>query len=756
MKRRLGSSFILVLIIFSSLLTGLTGCKDLLVQKQVEGFAVSFVTPGTSSSRSADGGGANWNVTAWLELEDGTTLQSQKTTAVAGEPVSIAFEPVAAGTRLRVKVELVSTTDSSVKYSGTSNLIEVIPGENSVSLELSPVDAEPEEDTPPPDSEEEEKEEPVIVNAEAPKIETQPVGEIKPAAAGQATTVTKELTVKASISDGGNLTYHWYSSNTNSTEGGTKIEGATSSSYEATVAAKETKYFYCVVTNTNNSATGAKTASTTTNVVAVASVEGELTRITAKYTGEYELVNSQNYKSGITITQYYEGVEVGVEVNASSVGNDYTISDVPSNSIGNVPVTITSNTAEGVEAQVTIPVKYELDTNYLTITGDTSVEQNGDLVLTAEYKVDGNDVQYKLYGTDGSSNSYKVIEKVSISWTGATQQPNKWEALAETNTAGSKNATVKLSTGDEWCVTTDGIQANHQYMVNVATTNDGYYVSANGDDSAVGTYDAPFKTLAHAITQAHSNDKTIYVIGELTATSENSSDPDTVFYVASAVGTTDKPIVIEGYGDNATLNAQGSSKRVFETDYASYITMKNLTITGGNTSQSGGAIYYYQGELTLDNCTIKDNTSTYSGSDYTVDGIYMYGSSNSLTMRNTKVENDSVYLYNTSKADLGVGCSLYDITADASSITLSDDVTINGTLNYKMNGKKIIISTPLTTTTTIKLNAIATTEISITGDSIIVSQASGFDINAACEKFSIQNSGYILSTSTGEGYLVAQ
>lgn len=57
MKRRLGSSFILVLIIFSSLLTGLTGCKDLLVQKQVEGFAVSFVTPGTSSSRSADGGG---------------------------------------------------------------------------------------------------------------------------------------------------------------------------------------------------------------------------------------------------------------------------------------------------------------------------------------------------------------------------------------------------------------------------------------------------------------------------------------------------------------------------------------------------------------------------------------------------------------------------------------------------------------------------------------------------------------------------
>lgn len=575
-----------------------------------------------------------------------------------------------------------SATDSSVKYSGTSNLIEVIPGENSVSLELSPVDAEPEEDTPPPDSEEEEKEEPVIVNAEVPKIETQPVGEIKPAAAGQATTVTKELTVKASISDGGNLTYQWYSSNTNSTEGGTKIEGATSSSYEAKVAAKETKYFYCVVTNTNNSATGAKTASTTTNVVAVASVEGELTRITAKYTGEYELVNSQNYKRGITITQYYEGVEVGVEVNASSVGNDYTISDLPSNSIGNVPVTITSNTAEGVEAQVTIPVKYELDTNYLTITGDTSVEQNGDLVLTAEYKVDGND-SYNLYTSTSSSDSYKIIEKVSISWTGATQQPNKWEALAETNTAGSKTATVKLSTGDEWCVTTSPIPKEHPYEVTVAASGSSKIVDETSLIEAINqSQDGEVITITQEITVTN----TIAINKNIVIEGKNSgkllrSNKDTItgpmFDISSSGNLTLQNITLDGqYNDNF----YGGENNPFVINQGGTLIVSSSTLTNNRMSPTGtygginqlyaSAAIYSAGTTTIENSTISEvssNTNTR--------GI-VYGVSGSLTISGTNITLPSTYAgnalyleatvsYNINTKTSGLSQSYKSITPDS-------------------------------------------------------------------------------------------
>ena len=473
-SRRITFSALFILILVASLFAGLTSCSDVFLQKESADFALSFVAPGASSGRSADGA-ADWNVTAWLELEDGTRLQSQQTTAVAGEPVAIAFDSVAAGTRLKVKVELVSVTDPSLRYAGESELMEVLPGEKTVHLEPKLVGAEPEEDTPPPESEEGEKEEPSIVNAATPTIATQPEGETKTFAAGQVTAVKKELTVKASVSDGGTLIYQWYSNNTNSTEGGTAIEGATSSNYEATVNAKETKYFYCVITNTNNSVTGAKTAATITSVVAVASVEGELTSITAKYTGSqgYMLVGQINHND-FTVTETYTSGTESVDVTVTPNENSYTIGATNGDSaeaIGQVPYTVT-RIGTNVTTSAVVLTKYELNESFLAIAGAGTVTQNGNLVLTAQYKtVDGADVEYKLYDRSGSSNTYKVIENVSISWTGATPKDNAWEATAETNTVGSKTATVKLSTRDEWCVTTDGIEKSEEFKAEPSIVN---------------------------------------------------------------------------------------------------------------------------------------------------------------------------------------------------------------------------------------------------------------------------------------------
>ena len=53
---------------------------------------------------------------------------------------------------------------------------------------------------------------------------------------------------------------------------------------------------------------------------------------------------------------------------------------------------------------------------------------------------------------------------MSISWTGVNHY-EKRTANAETNNTGPKTATVKLSTGDQWCVTTDGIEKPHSYTV---------------------------------------------------------------------------------------------------------------------------------------------------------------------------------------------------------------------------------------------------------------------------------------------------
>jgi hypothetical protein len=57
------------------------------------------------------------------------------------------------------------------------------------------------------------------------------------------------LTVTATSGDGGALTYQWYSGNTHGAAG-TSIGGATSSSYTPLTSAGDTKFYYCVVTNT--------------------------------------------------------------------------------------------------------------------------------------------------------------------------------------------------------------------------------------------------------------------------------------------------------------------------------------------------------------------------------------------------------------------------------------------------------------------------------------------------------------------------
>ncbi|OAB36972.1 hypothetical protein PMSD_11140 [Paenibacillus macquariensis subsp. defensor] len=75
------------------------------------------------------------------------------------------------------------------------------------------------------------------------------------------------MNVGASTSDGGTLSYQWYSGGTGGSD--TAISGATSASYEAPTTTVGTTNYYVVVTNTNDNATVNKTAKATSSVVKV-------------------------------------------------------------------------------------------------------------------------------------------------------------------------------------------------------------------------------------------------------------------------------------------------------------------------------------------------------------------------------------------------------------------------------------------------------------------------------------------------------
>jgi len=68
------------------------------------------------------------------------------------------------------------------------------------------------------------------------------------------------LTVEASVTDGGTLSYQWYSNTANSNTGGTSLSGGTSATYTSAALKKGEHYFYVTVTNTNGGQTKSVTS----------------------------------------------------------------------------------------------------------------------------------------------------------------------------------------------------------------------------------------------------------------------------------------------------------------------------------------------------------------------------------------------------------------------------------------------------------------------------------------------------------------
>jgi uncharacterized protein YodC (DUF2158 family) len=106
-----------------------------------------------------------------------------------------------------------------------------------------------------------------LINAAQPSISTQP----QSGTWNVETQNTHGLTVAASVNDGGTLSYQWYSNTSNSSTGGSPT-GTNSASLilnKTDYTENGPRYFYVVVTNMNNGATGNKTAARTSNVATV-------------------------------------------------------------------------------------------------------------------------------------------------------------------------------------------------------------------------------------------------------------------------------------------------------------------------------------------------------------------------------------------------------------------------------------------------------------------------------------------------------
>ncbi|WP_338553707.1 S-layer homology domain-containing protein [Paenibacillus sp. KS-LC4] len=266
-----------------------------------------------------------------------------------------------------------------------------------------------------------------LVNAEAPSISGQPadqtanVGDTSPT-----------LSVTASVSDGGTLSYQWYSNTTNSNSGGTPIDDATDAEYEAPTASAGTTYYYVVVTNTNNGVSGVQAASTTSSPAAVtvnALVNAEAPSISGQPADQTANVGdtsptlsvSASVSDGGTLSyQWYSNT-----TNSNSGGtpiDDATDAEyeAPTASAGTtyyyVVVTNTNNSVNGVQAASTTSSPAAVSVNALVNAEAPSINGQpadqtanvGDtsptLSVTASVS-DGGTLSYQWYSNTTNSNS---------------------------------------------------------------------------------------------------------------------------------------------------------------------------------------------------------------------------------------------------------------------------------------------------------------------------------------------------------------
>jgi len=231
------------------------------------------------------------------------------------------------------------------------------------------------------------------VNAAVPVISVQPAAVTNWNVNDDA---AKTLTVTAKVTDGGTLSYQWYTSASSATDGN-EINGQTSATLtlnKTAYGADGDYYFYVVVTNTNDNATETKTAGAT-SAVAKVTVTGNGTVVETEYTivivisgnetGDTVTASPNTGKAGDTITLSYTVANTKLHNLLEFGGVTASIASVNSAGTGTRTYTVNANDASSVVITITAIFTHtdlELDPIAFTNTAGHITKTYGDAPFT--------------------------------------------------------------------------------------------------------------------------------------------------------------------------------------------------------------------------------------------------------------------------------------------------------------------------------------------------------------------------------------
>ena len=290
-----------------------------------------------------------------------------------------------------------------------------------------------------------------LVNAETPSITGHPVS-----ANYNVGESADALDVTASVTDGGTLSYQWYSNTTNSATGGRSV-GSNLNSYLPPTSTAGTTYYYVVVTNTitDNNDGGAKTASITSSAEAVTVSAAPLSFGTPTFSGTLKAGQSIDGKLLIPYANAAgtENNNISVAVSGTDEGSISVtaISAALSQGDGTIEIFVTGAPKTAGEVTFTISGIDELGSNNTVTTTVRGLFAGGSGTSADPWQIDSAAGLAAI--ADNLKAHYKLISDITLNgdnWTpiGDRNKPFTGSLDGDVNTINNLKITSSTNTGE--------------------------------------------------------------------------------------------------------------------------------------------------------------------------------------------------------------------------------------------------------------------------------------------------------------------
>jgi len=247
--------------------------------------------------------------------------------------------------------------------------------------------------------------------------------------------------VKVNVTDGGTLSYQWYSNASAENSGGSIINGATDSVYTVPASVVGTIYYYVIITNTNNSVSGNKIATVRSDAAAVKVdplVHAKKPVISTQPTGGSVIIGPAKHNISVTVADVSDGGTLSYQWYRSNTNANNSVGTVISGATGlsyDVPkdttgiyyyYVIVTNKNDDVNGDKSV----ETRSNTVTVTVRVPEGRhfNPDPEIKYSYIIDGRGDQNQMYLTIKIGNQIWMAENLNYEVNGSKCYGYSYEA----------------------------------------------------------------------------------------------------------------------------------------------------------------------------------------------------------------------------------------------------------------------------------------------------------------------------------------